>query len=744
MAEDGLKVFRFDSEADLVTLCERVDEQGKPERKEKVLASLLVVFGAEQQSERLCGVFLDQALKQCEGDVDRLFAQDTLFKRGALFFLRGLLGVCFWKEACGDALDEIRTFDLNLDLSRSDRPVEAAGRLLEYSSRVLQGMLSATSSRAAATVLNTRRARTLSPVFCGKLLLAVVNGFLLQSPSRLLGAQLSLNAQRSCVAMAKALQSLSNALAPDFRPAVAAFGAKYFDQLVVLCDAGLRAAPPAPARLPKLGSAELAQQMGEADWAAVAPFVKSDFVSFREAGKAEAQLRTMCGTLRAEAAATVSKVYRSFTEEAQLLSWCVDECFSLDKDGLRARKGEAELPWAVLEGFVQQHTSSFLKMQLRDVMKRAADAEQLCGDIVDKLAAVFELLHPAVLALLGVARDRSPKRQHWTVLCFVVELVVVPAFANPAKLGSQLRPQLRVDLLSSVLPFFNVDFADETRLVFVRFCLERMETAMAAMNRIKCSTGQEQPLFYPVPLEWDEARRVLEEALGAVPLSPKPLPHQPPPPFQPPPLSSGRSKGELHPELSAILAVQKNVRPKTLALDVIRSENMFIEDLEELQPQSPPRGLLSRPAPPSSSPRPCSSPRAVESPRPGGSPRPSGSPRPFGSPRPTGSPRIESVVLGTSPRPGEDDQSSPFVLCGHCLCANPRNFVACRSCKKKASVVLPSSSSAALTSSTGGGGSPPIAAHSPVLARQSTLLRRSGVGGSERRKSVSELEESEE
>ncbi len=84
-----------------------------------------------------------------------------------------------------------------------------------------------------------------------------------------------------------------------------------------------------------------------------------------------------------------------------------------------------------------------------------------------------------------------------------------------------------------------------------------------------------------------------------------------------------------------------------------------------------------------------------------------------------------------SPREGED---SAFVLCAHCLCANPRNFATCRSCKKK-------NSGAALAAS-------PVSSPSSSNPATPQSLRRSALrpapASADRRKSVSELDEDDE
>jgi hypothetical protein len=88
---------------------------------------------------------------------------------------------------------------------------------------------------------------------------------------------------------------------------------------------------------------------------------------------------------------------------------------------------------------------------------------------------------------------------------------------------------------------------------------------------------------------------------------------------------------------------------------------------------------------------------------------------------------------GSSPR--NEGEDSAFVLCSYCLCANPRGFGSCRSCKKKNSGSSLAASPVA---------SPPAAA-APVATQAAPVVtpRRSGLRVSavvERRKSVSEVD----
>jgi hypothetical protein len=523
------------TEQELSELVEAV-EGGRPEHKERVLLALLVAFGAEGQGERLCVFFLERALRQCEGDGDRLFAQDTLYKRGALLFLRALLGLRFWRETCGAVLDELRTFDVSLDFARAEDPAAVAGRLLDYAARLLAAGAVANAGRGAAAAAS-KAARGAGSGFGEKLLLAVLSGFLLQSPARLLAAPLSLTVQRSCVALAKAVQSLSNALTPQLRPAAAAFGARHFDLLLALCDAGLRALPPPPVTLPR--PPPPGPELRPEEWVALGVTQLPPFAAGAPA--AEAALRALSATKNgAEATAAASLVARAFQSEGPaLLGWCLDECLPLEREGLRARRGAgAELPWALLEAFAQHHVAAFMRLQLRDELRRAPDAEALCAAALDKLASSFDLLQPPVLALLAVACERNPRRSHWALLCCALELVLLPALrvVCPDKKCE--------DFFAGLLPLFNVDFADPPRLPFVRFCLSQQPAAAALLERVKrCAGAPVEQLFYPAPMEAEEARRILEEA------APRAVPEAAP-------VQPRSARGEMHPELAALRAQQ--------------------------------------------------------------------------------------------------------------------------------------------------------------------------------------------
>ena len=316
------------------------------EPKERVLMALAVVLCDENNNNNdtntnnsnnniinninsnalwLLGCVAERAVQGCGGESSLLLLQDTFFKRGLVVLSKMLLGCEYWTHVFGTVIDEICCFDLLLD---------DPALLTAYCNRVLEAMGTASCSDVVSRVLRDQIPHSIhARFFC-----SVVCNFLLVSvpfvrPQR--AQQLSQNAMRSCMALAKGLQTISSAISHtpnEFEQEAWTWGAQNLPALVLMAEALLSASHLASrsSTHARPGTAAVSSATLAADLAALG-LSSEEAERMRFSNKGEQQLRLFLGRMDARQAATLRRVFAE--EERELSSFVVEEVLALSAEG---------------------------------------------------------------------------------------------------------------------------------------------------------------------------------------------------------------------------------------------------------------------------------------------------------------------------------------------------------------------------------------------------------------------------